>query len=41
VLDQFEVGDHVAFLLDVIETKGGETAMGFQQARRIEPGHEA
>lgn len=41
VLDQFEVGDHVAFLLDVVETTGGETAMGFQRARRIDPGHDA
>ena len=41
VLDQFEVGDHVAFLLDVVETAGGEPAMGFQRARRIDPGHEA
>lgn len=41
VLDRFDVGDHAAFLLDVVETQGGEPAMGFQRARRIEPGHEA
>src|SRR6185436_15726733 len=38
VLERFEVGDHVAFLLDVVETEGGEPAMGFQRARRIDPG---
>ena len=41
VLDRFELGDHVGFLLDVVATEGGEPAMGFQRARRIEPGHEA
>ena len=41
VADRIEVGDHVAFVLDVIESKGAAPAMRFQRARRIEPGHEA
>ncbi len=41
VLDQVDVGDHVAFIIDVTETEGGESAMGFQRARAIEPGHDA
>jgi flavin reductase (DIM6/NTAB) family NADH-FMN oxidoreductase RutF len=41
VLEQVEVGDHVAFVLDVLETEGAADPMGFQRARSIDPGHEA
>ena len=41
VIERVSVGDHVAFVLDVVESKGAGRAMPFQQARRIEPGHEA
>lgn len=41
VLRAFEVGDHVAFELDVLETEGSARPLRFQQAKRIEPGHEA
>lgn len=36
-----EVGDHVAFELDVLETQGSARPLPFQRARHIEPGHEA
>lgn len=39
--ERFEVGDHAAFVLDVLETQGATRAMSFQRAKRIEPGHEA
>ena len=41
VLDQFEAGDHVAFLLDVEVEEGAATPMRFERARAIDPGHEA
>jgi len=37
----FEVGDHVAFELEVIESAGSARPLLFQQAKRIDPGHEA
>ena len=42
ILQRFDVGDHVAFELDVIDANG-ETAdpLRFQQAKHIDPGHEA
>jgi len=41
VLDQFEAGDHVAFLLDVDAEEGAAKPMRFKRARVIDPGHEA
>ncbi len=41
IADRFALGDHVALVLDVIESVGSAPAMRFQEARRIEPGHEA
>jgi flavin reductase (DIM6/NTAB) family NADH-FMN oxidoreductase RutF len=41
VLDSFDVGDHVAFVLDVLEVSGSARPLNFQQAKRIDPGHEA
>ena len=41
VLRSFEVGDHVAFLLDVVEVEGSAKPLLFQRAKRIDPGHEA
>jgi flavin reductase (DIM6/NTAB) family NADH-FMN oxidoreductase RutF len=37
----FDVGDHVAFELDVVETEGSARPLLFQRAKHIEPGHEA
>lgn len=42
IVDRFEVGDHVAFVLEVDEARGSSAQpLRFQQARGIEPGHEA
>ena len=42
IVERFEVGDHVAHLLEPIDAaSGGGGQMGFQEARDIEPGHEA
>jgi flavin reductase (DIM6/NTAB) family NADH-FMN oxidoreductase RutF len=41
ILRSFEVGDHVAFELDVLETEGSAPPLRFQQAKRIDAGHEA
>ena len=41
VRDRFEVGDHVAFVLDVEVEEGAATPLPFRQARAIDPGHEA
>jgi len=41
ILRSFDVGDHVAFELDVIEVRGSAPPLCFQQAKRIDPGHEA
>lgn len=43
VLRQFDCGDHVAFVLDVVDAQDGGTSrpLRFQNARRIDPGHEA
>jgi flavin reductase (DIM6/NTAB) family NADH-FMN oxidoreductase RutF len=41
ILRSFDVGDHVAFELDVIEAHGSAKPLLFQEAKRIEPGHEA
>jgi len=41
LLDRFEAGDHVAFLLDVDAEEGAATPMRFKRARFIDPGHEA
>jgi flavin reductase (DIM6/NTAB) family NADH-FMN oxidoreductase RutF len=41
VLDRFDVGDHVAFLLDVEVEEGAAKPMRFSRARSIDPGHEA
>jgi flavin reductase (DIM6/NTAB) family NADH-FMN oxidoreductase RutF len=42
VLERFDVGDHMAFLLDPFEahSDGGERQLDFHRAKRIEPGHE-
>ena len=37
----FDVGDHVAFELDVLEVEGSARPLHFQRAKRIDPGHEA
>jgi flavin reductase (DIM6/NTAB) family NADH-FMN oxidoreductase RutF len=43
VLDRFDAGDHVGFLLEPVaaekEHRGGQ--FPFHRAKRIEPGHEA
>ena len=41
VLDRFEVGDHVAFVLEVEVEEGSATPLRFERARAIDPGHEA
>jgi hypothetical protein len=41
VADRIDLGDHVAFVIDVLETQGATAAMGFRQARRIDLRHEA
>jgi flavin reductase (DIM6/NTAB) family NADH-FMN oxidoreductase RutF len=41
VLDRFDVGDHVAFLLEVEIEEGAAKPMRFARARSIDPGHEA
>jgi flavin reductase (DIM6/NTAB) family NADH-FMN oxidoreductase RutF len=43
ILDRVPVGDHWAFVLEPIrdESDPGERAFTFQEARWIEPGHEA
>ena len=41
VRDRFEVGDHVAFVLDVEVEEGSATPLRFERARAIDPGHEA
>ena len=41
ILDSVDVGDHVAFVLDVLEVTGSAPPLTFQQAKRIDPGHEA
>jgi flavin reductase (DIM6/NTAB) family NADH-FMN oxidoreductase RutF len=41
VLRSFEVGDHVAFELEVLETAGSARPLLFQRAKRIDPGHDA
>jgi len=41
LLDRFDAGDHVAFLLDVDVEEGAATPMRFKRARLIDPGHEA
>ena len=41
VVDRTDVGDHVAFVLDVEIEEGAATPMRFQRARAIDPGHEA
>jgi flavin reductase (DIM6/NTAB) family NADH-FMN oxidoreductase RutF len=43
VLARFDLGDHEGFLLDPIEAEKGEELdeLGFQEAKDIEPGHEA
>jgi flavin reductase (DIM6/NTAB) family NADH-FMN oxidoreductase RutF len=42
VVERFEVGDHVAFALDVLDAQGTTTdPLRFQEAKRIDPGHEA
>jgi flavin reductase (DIM6/NTAB) family NADH-FMN oxidoreductase RutF len=41
---RWDAGDHTAFLLDVLPegsaSRVGETQLGFQQARHLDPGHE-
>lgn len=41
VLEQIDLGDHVGFLLEPLDTEQGGTSeqLTFQQARDIEPGH--
>ena len=41
IRSSFDVGDHVAFELDVLEVVGSARPLTFQQAKRIDPGHEA
>ena len=43
VLDRFDAGDHVAFLLEPVAAERGTPAdeFTFHRARRIAPGHEA
>lgn len=41
LLDRVDVGDHVAFVLDVEVEHGTAKPLRFQRARWIEPGHEA
>ena len=41
ILDRVEVGDHVAFVLDVEAKEGSAKPMRFGRARAIDPGHEA
>ena len=41
ILDRFDVGDHVAFVLDVETKQGSATPMRFARADAIDPGHEA
>jgi len=41
VRDRFEVGDHVAFVVDVEVEEGSATPLPFERARAIDPGHEA
>ena len=41
VLERLDGGDHTAFLLDVVEASGAAAPLRFQQAKRIDPGHEA
>ena len=41
ILRSVDVGDHVAFELDVLEVEGSAPPLCFQQATRIDPGHEA
>jgi flavin reductase (DIM6/NTAB) family NADH-FMN oxidoreductase RutF len=44
VLEQLDLGDHVGFLLDPVDAESGGDevdALGFQNAKGIEPGHPA
>jgi len=43
ILEQLDVGDHRAFVLEPVAggDEDGERAFSFQEARWIEPGHEA
>ena len=41
ILRSFDVGDHVAFELDVLELEGSAPPLTFDRAKRIDPGHEA
>ena len=41
ILERFDAGDHVALLLEptATEDRGGAVGLGFQDVRRIHPGH--
>ena len=41
LVERREVGDHVAFVLDVEVEEGAATPLRFARARVIDPGHEA
>jgi flavin reductase (DIM6/NTAB) family NADH-FMN oxidoreductase RutF len=41
LVDRRELGDHVAFVLDVEIEGGAATPLRFERARAIDPGHEA
>lgn len=41
LIDRHELGDHVAFVLDVAVEDGAATPLRFERARAIDPGHEA
>jgi flavin reductase (DIM6/NTAB) family NADH-FMN oxidoreductase RutF len=41
VIDRFDVGDHVAFVMGVEVEEGAATPLRFERARVIDPGHEA
>ena len=44
VRERFDVGDHVAFVLDVVDAQEGGSggpSLRYRAARRIDPGHEA
>lgn len=40
VAGRIDLGDHVGFVLDVLETHGATAGLSFQRAKRIDPGHE-
>ena len=41
ILDRFDVGDHVAFVLEIEAEEGSATPLTLARSRAIDPGHEA